>query len=104
MKRWKNVRVNLGARPQGSPFYRIRCMNRASGPAVPLLSYPQERGGQDGGKSDGAQADHPPVDSGNDPAPEPAPVLPYGAPLLSAAACGLIVSERKYITSGSVAL
>ena len=30
MKRWKNVRVNLGARPQGSPFYRIRCMNRAS--------------------------------------------------------------------------
>ena len=79
-------------------------MNRASGHAVPPLSYPQERGGQDGGKPDGAQADHPPVDSGNDPAPEPAPVLPYGAPLLSAAACGLIVSERKYITSGSVAL
>ena len=104
MKRWKNVRVNLGARPQGSPFYRIRYMNRASGHAVPLLSYLQERGGQDGGKSDGAKTDHPPVDSGNDPAPEPAPVLPYGAPLLSAAACGLIVSERKYITSGSVAL
>ena len=82
----------------------VHIMNRASGPAVPLLSYLQERGGQDGGKSDGAQADHPPVDSGNDPAPEPAPVLPYGAPLLSAAACGLIVSERKYITSGSVAL
>ena len=38
------------------------------------------------------------------PEPEPAPVLPYGAPLLSAAAYGLIVSERKYITSGSVAL
>ncbi len=41
-------------------------MNRASGHAVPPLSYPQERGGQDGGKSDGAQADHPPVDSGID--------------------------------------
>ena len=98
-------RFTLLSYPMYEPGVRLVVhMNRASGRAVPPLSYPQERGGQDGGKSDGAQADHPPVDSGNDPAPEPAPVLPYGAPLLSAAACGLIVSERKYITSGSVAL
>ena len=98
-------RFTLLSYPMYEPGVRLVVhINRASGPAVPLLSYLQERGGQDGGKSDGAQADHPPVDSGNDPAPEPAPVLPYGAPLLSAAAYGLIVSERKYITSGSVAL
>ena len=45
MKRWKNVRVNLGARPQGSPFYRIRCMNRASyEPGVRLAGSSNEPG------------------------------------------------------------
>ena len=98
-------RFTLLSYPMYEPGVRLVVhINRASGHAVPPFRIRRSVAARTAASPMAPRPIIRPSTPESTPEPEPAPVLPYGAPLLSAAAYGLIVSERKYITSGSVAL